>query len=210
MKTIVGIDVLNKKDFGDKLLKLNKFLPKGAWIHIDLADKKFTKSGSFVDFDLIKKLSKKYKFEVHLMLDYKKIIDNKIFNSSVSTVFIHNEVVKDWEFIRPLAKMYKKKIGIVFGYNTNKKEINIPKWIKYVQVLGVVPGPAGQELNKKTFSLVSFLRKKYPYVIISVDGGINERTAKLVKKFGGDKIISTSYIWNDNFPQKAYNRLKAV
>jgi len=210
MKIIVGIDVQNKKEFKEKLLRLNSFLPKGSWLHIDLADKKFTQSGSFVDFDLIKKLSKKYKFEVHLMLDSKKIINNKVFSSSVSIILIHNEVVKDWEFIKPLAKIYKKNIGIVFGYDIDRKEIDIPKWIKYVQVLGVVPGPAGQKINKKTFSLVSFLRKKYPYVIISVDGGINEKTAKLVKKSGADKIISTSYVWNDNSPQEAYNRLKAV
>jgi ribulose-phosphate 3-epimerase len=84
------------------------------------------------------------------------------------------------------------------------------KHSRLFQVLAVQPGPSGQPFLSSVLEKIRFLREEHPDATIEVDGGINLETAKLVKEFGADTIVSSSYIFNSPDPKRAYQELSAV
>lgn len=85
--------------------------------------------------------------------------------------------------------------------------------IDEVMVMAVKPGAAGQKFDFDIISKISVLataRKKYGLkFIISVDGGINDETAKLCWNAGADVLVSGSYLKNaPDFPLAVQALLK--
>ena len=70
--------------------------------------------------------------------------------------------------------------------------------IDEVMVMAVAPGAAGQPFDPDVLRKISILagtRKKYGLkFVISVDGGINETTARLCWDAGADWLVSGSYL----------------
>jgi ribulose-phosphate 3-epimerase len=71
-------------------------------------------------------------------------------------------------------------------------------------VMSVEPGFGGQQFMESSLEKIQWLKKNAPKLDIAVDGGINEKTAKLCAKAGANVLIAGSYIF------KAQNRKKAV
>ena len=66
----------------------------------------------------------------------------------------------------------------------------------FVQFMGIDKiGYQGQKFDEKDFKKISNLRKKYPDVTISVDGGVNFDNYKDLVKAGANKLISGSAIY---------------
>lgn len=82
-----------------------------------------------------------------------------------------------------------------------------------VMIMAVKPGAAGQKFDLNVISKISLLaaaRKKYGLkYIISVDGGINDETARLCWNAGADVLISGSYLASaPDFPLAVQTLLK--
>ncbi len=210
MKVAVGINAKNKNDFLNQLEKAKIFLPQNAALHIDISQKRFSSINSFFDFKILKKYSRYFKLEGHLMVPKNKILDKKWFSSPLDVLFIHSSVCPDWEKILKSAKQHKKEIGVVFDFDQKEGDIIVPKGIKKILLLSVIPGKSGQKFNSSAFHAIDFLRKKYPHAIISVDGGINLKIAKKLKNKKINNVVSTSYIWENKNPTKAYKKLISV
>jgi ribulose-phosphate 3-epimerase len=80
-------------------------------------------------------------------------------------------------------------------------------------IMAVTPGAAGQEFNQDVIHKISVLnatRKKYGLKFtISVDGGINDKTAQLCWAAGADALVSGSYLANSaDFPLAVQSLLK--
>ena len=72
-------------------------------------------------------------------------------------------------------------------------------------VMSVIPGAAGQTFEPDALHKISVLaatRKKYGLkYTISVDGGINDKTAQMCWESGADLLVSGSYLARANdFP----------
>lgn len=85
--------------------------------------------------------------------------------------------------------------------------------IDEVMIMSVAPGAAGQAFNPDSLHKISVLaatRKKYGLkFIISVDGGINDKTAQLCWDAGADMLVSGSYLAKSpDFPLAVQNLLK--
>ncbi|MFQ6703581.1 MAG: ribulose-phosphate 3-epimerase, partial [Alphaproteobacteria bacterium] len=77
----------------------------------------------------------------------------------------------------------------------------------------VAPGAAGQDFRPDCLHKISVLaatRKKYGLkFLISVDGGINDKTAQMCWGAGADLLVSGSYLANSpDFPLAVQSLLK--
>ena len=101
---------------------------------------------------------------------------------------------------------YGIKCGISIKPNTSVKEL-LPylNKIELVLVMSVEPGKGGQKFMPIAIDKINELRKLNKNIIISIDGGINDETVRLVNT---DMVVSGSYVcMSDNFEEKI-NKLK--
>ena len=147
--------------------------------------------------------------EVHLMVEHptEAMIPWMAF---ANRIILHVETLSPSDFIMsPEDKRFE--IGLAINPDTDIQKV-IPRLskIKFVQILAVLPGKAGQKLDERVLEKITFLKKNYPDVILEVDGGINLETAKICKEAGADIIASASYIFDSGDPEKAYRALELI
>jgi ribulose-phosphate 3-epimerase len=147
--------------------------------------------------------------DVHLMVedidDYIK--DYLMYNTEYIT--FHYEVMKD---LRPISKVKSHgiKCGISIKPDTEVEAIyDLLDKIDLVLIMSVEPGKGGQKFIDSSLNKIKKLRKEIDDrkldVLISVDGGINEETGKLVLNSGADILVLGSSI-KDN--KELINTLK--
>lgn len=218
MQVIPAINCKNFKCVKERLLKASEFLPKSGWIQIDISDGKFTKAKTWNEpkelreLRIKKKELKGIKFEIHLMVrDWEKEAE-KWLKAGADRVVVHLEAIKKVESGKWKGKRkYKTEIGIAINPATPvEKLVPYLNRIKLVQLLAVKPGYSGQKFDKKIVEKIKFLKKNFPKIAIEIDGGMDVKTAKLVKKAGTDIIVSGSYIFNSKKPKISYKNLTSV
>jgi ribulose-phosphate 3-epimerase len=63
-------------------------------------------------------------------------------------------------------------------------------------------GFQGQNFDERVFEKIAEIRTKYPTMLISVDGGVNEDSAPLLIDAGVNRLIVGSAIFeSDNIPE---------
>ncbi len=90
------------------------------------------------------------------------------------------------------------EIGIAINIETPVKQIfPLVNDVDFVQCMGVDKiGFQGQEFDIKVIENIKKLKDEFPDLIISVDGGVNLRTATLLKEAGASRLIVGSAIFN--------------
>lgn len=188
-------------------------LPKSKrWVQIDISDGKFTKAKTWNDPKQLEQLQttnhrlRTFKIEAHLMVeDWVKEI--KKWEGVAERIIVHAEALA-MANCHAIIKSRKAEIGLALNPNTPAGAIfpHLNK-IKLVQLLAVKTGYSGQKFDKNIINKITFFKKHYPKIKIEVDGGINLKTGKLVKKSGADFAVCGSYIFDNKSPQKAYKNL---
>lgn len=92
-----------------------------------------------------------------------------------------------------------KRAGVALNPETPVSALrSIIRDLDEVMVMTVAPGAAGQEFNTecvKKIKILAATRKKYGLKFkISVDGGIDDKTAPIVWAAGADMVVSGSYL----------------
>lgn len=201
----ISASFLKIQDREDKILLLDEYTD---YMHYDVMDGNFTecKTPSLIGFDV-----KKPK-DVHLMVtELKEYID---LYSSINPLFItfHVEATDDVRGYIDYIKSKGIKVGLALNPETSISEI-IPylEYIDMVLVMSVKPGKGGQEfidITEKINALDLYRKNNNLDYLIEVDGGINDKTAKLLSK--ADILVSGSYITDsDNYLDKI-NSLRSV
>lgn len=170
------------------------------YLHLDIMDNLFVpnKTWSFEEARKLLLNTTKPK-DVHLMVkDVRKYVDAYALIKPAFITF-HVEAVKDTLETINYIKSKKIKVGLSIKPNTSVEQI-VPylPYVDLVLVMSVEPGFGGQAfLNSATDKLAELKKiraeKKYNYVI-EVDGGINDKTIKLVSD--ADIVVVGSYITN--------------
>lgn len=229
MQIIPTINCKNFKCVKEKLENVVGFLSKSAsrqsWVQIDISDGKFTPVKTWNKPKEFKKLVNsnqklgKIKFEIHLMVENPEVLAKKWLEAGADRVIMHAEAIKKFPISNFSSKggsasggqfpiKFKNKIGIAIKSNTKvEKLIPYLEKIKFVLLLSVRAGYSRQEFNKKTLEKIKFLKKNYPKVVIEVDGGVNLKIAKLIKKAGASIAVSGSYIFDSKNSKEAFNSL---
>lgn len=202
MLIIPAINCKSSECVKKKLKIASKF---AKWVQIDVADGKFA---NYKTWNEPEKLNSKLKLEVHLMVKNPKIFLNKWVKAGAKRIIVHLEAINGLG-PRMYADAAKSvELGLAINPQTSVKRL-MPylkdNKFRFVQILSVSPGPAGQKFHKSSLAKIKFLKQKFPSVIIEVDGGINLETAKLCRKAGADILVSGAYIFENTDPQKAYS-----
>ena len=177
------------------------------YIHVDIMDGKFVENKNYDINEVTLFLRENVKsLDVHLMCyDLEKYI---VEYADLMPEFItfHLEATDKVDEIIDMIHSYGIKCGISIKPNTRVEEL-LPYLdkIELVLIMSVEPGMGGQKFMPIAIDKINELRKINRNVIISVDGGINDETVKLVNS---DMVVSGSYVcMSDNFEEKI-NRLK--
>ena len=191
------------------------------------------------DLEKFKKYRQKTKIEVHLMVENPLLIIDNWLKAGVKRIIVHLEALTDkkslprcrgaqgraggrmhpnlkinqkvFSLILKKCKAYNVELGLAINPKTPvEKLIPYLKDLKFIQILTVEPGRSGQKFQPKVLKKIQFLRKKFPNIVIEVDGGINLKTAKLAKKAGTDILVSASYLWKSSNLKNTLEKLSQV
>ena len=180
-------------------------------LHIDIMDGHFVPNITIgpVVVKYIRKCTR-LPLDVHLMIkNPQKYVDNFVAAGS-DMITVHIEAVSIAEIKKLKAKLSRK--GIKFGISLNprtplNKIKGVLPFVDFVLVMSVQPGFGGQAFMPVAVDKIRELRKIYKKDI-SVDGGINDKTAKLVVNAGANILAAGSYIFSAKDARKAIEKLR--
>jgi ribulose-phosphate 3-epimerase len=138
-----------------------------------------------------------------------------------SRLIFHIESILDKDFFfrgelfnpqsRSIGEDKVIEIGLAINPDTSLDEIRpyIPL-VDFVQVMGIAKiGYQGQAFDERVLTHINRLRVEYPNLIISVDGAVNNDTAKLLTDAGANRLVSGSAIFASDEPGEAIAHLQA-
>lgn len=204
MKIFPSIVAKNQKELNETLKKL-----KGVskTLHLDIVDGKFAPNHS-LDFPF--RLNRKFNYNAHLMLKNPQSWIEK-HGKKVDFYVVHFEVLKNVK--RYIEETKKKKKKVAFALLPETKVSKIKDYLKYVDIiliLTVHPGFYGSRYLRSPLKKIKQIKKINPKVKVIVDGHMNPKTIKEVKKAGGDWFVVGSYIMNSGSPKKAVRELSGL
>ncbi|MFA5275372.1 MAG: ribulose-phosphate 3-epimerase [Candidatus Omnitrophota bacterium] len=180
-------------------------------IHIDVMDGHFVPNITIgpVVVKFIRKVTK-LPLDVHLMIEDPVRYAGAFIDAGADMITVHIEVISARE-LRALSSKLKKK-GIKLGISLNpatplgkvKKVLNL---VDFILVMSVNPGFGGQAFIPGAVGKIRQLRAVFNKDI-SVDGGINERTAKLAARAGANILAAGSYIFKSDNVRRAIERIR--
>ncbi len=201
----VSASFLSSQDIVRDLVKLNE--TDVDYIHVDIMDGKFVKNKTmpFREMKHIYKYTSK-RLDVHLMVEDPASYVPLYAGLNTEFITFHVEVDKNIEECLKLIKSYSIKTGLSIKPNTNVREL-VPylPLVDMILVMSVEPGEGGQEFIEETKEKIEEIRTLLDTyqcsAVISVDGGVNDKTKSLCSK--ADVLVAGSYIINDdNFQEK--------
>ena len=185
-----------------------------SMIHVDIMDGFYVNrvAGSIQELKEIKKRTNAH-LHVHLMTNTPTVWASAAIEAGANTIILSSDTTGVKEAIQ-IIKKSGKRCGIAVNPDTSLKSIkDFLKDVDEVMVMSVMPGAAGQEFDETALNKIKILdntRKKHGLrYLISVDGGINPRTAKLCWDSGANLLISGSYLAKaHDFPLAVQSLLK--
>ena len=215
-KAIISASVLGATPLNvDKEIK--KFKDAGIqWIHFDVMDGKFVKNTSF-ETPFLKEVCSKVDLikDVHIMIEDPINHVDEYAECGADYLTFHYEACKDdFEVQEVINKIHalNMKAGIAIRPNTSiEKVYPFLKDLELVLIMSVEPGYGGQRFMDHSIEKIAFLRneiEKNGYkTLISVDGGINDRTAPLCLNAGVDILVVGQYLFNHEDFLERYHRI---
>lgn len=191
-------------------------LTDADYIHVDLIDNSYVK-GTVIPFKKIKKIYKytSKRLDVHLMVEKPEKYIKKFAVLNTEYLTFHVELGKNIEKNLELIRRYGMKPGLVINPDTDI-ELLKPYMdnIDMILVMSVMPGYGGQpfmtEVLDKVKKLKNYIKVNDYDIIISIDGGINNDTAKLATAAGVDMLVSGSYITNSSDYQEKITSIRSI
>lgn len=182
------------------------------WIHVDVMDGHFVPNIS-IGVPVVKSLGKvaRVPLDVHLMIENPEKYIEPFAKAGANIITFHYEATQDkTDEVIELIRSFGCKVGISIKPKTNQ-EVLFPYLdkIDMVLVMTVEPGFGGQEFMGYCAQKIPYIRAKAPEsLIVQVDGGINEQTAKICKGLGANSLVAGSYIYGSDDIKSAIERLR--
>ncbi len=186
----------------------------GNQIHIDVMDGIFVLDKNFTPE--IVKLSKSVTSipqNVHLMVQQPEKYIQPYIEAGSSTIHIHIE--SDGNISDLISRIHNSgsQAGIAINPETAIEQAQYyidRKNINNILIMTVKPGMGGQKYISNMNSKIMFIRKNYPEINITVDGGIDNNSIKSAAEHGANIFVSGSYLYDLNDMQNGISNLKST
>lgn len=209
--SILSADLLNLESEIRKLEKNNV-----DWIHFDVMDGVFVPNISYgiPVLEQVSKVSRFMELDVHLMItDPLKYIE-AFDKAGAGIITFHIESESDtMETIRAIQQT-ECYVGIALKPDTPAEAVfpYIDEHLSMVLVMTVEPGFGGQsfmDMSEKIRKIRRYADEHGFYdLLIQVDGGIDDKTAPIVKSAGAKALVSGSYLFRAENMADAVGKLK--
>ena len=182
------------------------------WIHIDVMDGHFVPNIS-IGVPVVKSVREKTDMflDTHLMIENPEKYIKAFAQAGADLITFHYEACENnVDEVIDLVKSFDKKVGISIKPKTSP-EVLFPylEKVDLVLVMTVEPGFGGQEFMHDCAMKIPVIKQNAPEnLIIQVDGGINNLTAKICTSLGANSLVAGSYIYGANDYKKAIEALK--
>jgi ribulose-phosphate 3-epimerase len=204
-KKIIVAPSLLAADFSKLREEIQEVESYGAeYLHLDVMDGNFVPNISF-GAPVISSIRKHSNlvFDVHLMVENPDRFIKDMVDAGADVITIHAEATKHLNRTIQLIKSYGKKVGVALNPSTPFDVIKYDlKDIDMVLIMTVNPGFGGQAFIEGMLQKIRDLRSIDPNIDIQVDGGINNKTSKLVKEAGANILVAGSYLFKGDYKQK--------
>lgn len=183
------------------------------YLHLDVMDGSFVPNITFGP-EIIKSLRKESNliFDTHLMINNPENHIENFAKAGSDIITIHYEATTHIDSVLTKIKSLGKKAGISIIPSTNEDVLDyILDKVDLILVMTVNPGFGGQRFLESQIKKIENIRQKIDNcgkkILLQIDGGINDKTAKIATKAGADILVSGSYIFNHHDYQERINNL---
>ena len=170
------------------------------WIHLDVMDGHFVPNLTFGP-SVISSIRNKTKkcFDTHLMISNPDEYIEQYKNAGSDIITVHKEVCGHLDKTLTSIKNAGCKAGVSINPGTDISGLEyVLDKIDLILVMSVNPGFGGQKFINSSIQKIKKIKElvKNFNIDIEVDGGIDDKTATLVKNAGANILVSGSFIFS--------------
>lgn len=185
------------------------------WLHLDVMDGHFVPNLS-IGPDVVAAVNRSTDMflDVHLMIYNPFEYIERFVEAGADMITFHFEATEDVEDTLSYIKKCNVKAGLAFRPETSMSMI--PKFLDkcdMMLLMTVPPGFGGQAFHSEVLEKIKFTKDlvdQYKLdMLIEVDGGINDKTARQVIDAGADVLVAGTYLFEQNDMKLAVESLRS-